>query len=154
MPPTFFTSIPEVPSKTYTIVNRHIISHRNHVKVPGRQLDRLANHISIFRAITSETPAATLTSSFQNLTRALSAIGKSECHDLIVSREFDLFCCQPASSKPVRFGRWRPRTLSRMTRGPLTPPTVLYRILGMTEYDEDSRGSAMMGDGSVVGRLK
>ena len=41
------------------------------------------------------------------------------------------------------------RTFSRITSGPLTPPTVLYRILGMTEYDDDSRGSDMatVGDG-------
>lgn len=31
-----------------------------------------------------------------------------------------------------------------MTNGPLTPPTVLYRIRGTTEYDDDSRGSPMM----------
>lgn len=59
--------MPEVPSKTYTIVNRHIISHRIYGKVPGRQLDHLVVHISMFRVITSETPAATLTSSFQDL---------------------------------------------------------------------------------------
>lgn len=39
-------------------------------------------------------------------------------------------------------GRGTKRTFSRMTSGPLTPPTVLYRILGTTEYG--SRGSAMM----------
>jgi hypothetical protein len=33
---------------------------------------------------------AALTSSFQDLTRALSAIGKGEGDDLVVSREFDL----------------------------------------------------------------
>lgn len=30
-----------------------------------------------------------------------------------------------------------------MTKGPLTPPIVLYRILGVTLYDDDSRGSPM-----------
>jgi hypothetical protein len=31
-----------------------------------------------------------------------------------------------------------------MTKGPFTPAIVLYRILGITLYDEDSRGSAMV----------
>ena len=31
-----------------------------------------------------------------------------------------------------------------MTKGPLTPPIVLYLILGVTLYDDDSRGSPMI----------
>jgi hypothetical protein len=39
------------------------------------------------------------------------------------------------------------RTLSRITNGPLTPPMVLYRILGVTEI---MRGSTTSGIVAVV----
>jgi hypothetical protein len=46
-------------------------------------------------------------------------------------------------------------TLSKITKGPLTPPIVLYRILGVTLNDDDSRGSPMMIAGlAVEGRQK
>lgn len=35
-------------------------------------------------------------------------------------------------------------TFSRITRGPLTPPMVLYRIRGVTLNDDDSLGSPMI----------
>lgn len=73
----------------------------------------------------------TLTPSFQHLTGSYGAIGKCEGDDLVVSRIFDL--CDVLAS-----ARWSGKypdalTFSRMTSGPLTPPTVLYLILGVTE---------------------
>jgi hypothetical protein len=42
-------------------------------------------------------------------------------------------------------------TFSKITRGPLTPPMVLYLILGVTLYDDDSLGSPMVADVSEEG---
>lgn len=87
-----------------------------------------------------------LTSSFEDLTRALRAIRQRQGHNLVVPGEFDLstncvsfacFCSAPTTL----------RTLSRMTNGPLTPPIVLYRILGVTEI---MRGSMMSGMVAVL----
>lgn len=79
-----------------------------------------------------------LTSSFEDLSRALGAIGQRKRDNLIEAGEFDL------STKCVSLCRaaleliWL-RTLSRMTRGPLMPPMVLYRTRGWTDIMRGSR---------------
>lgn len=78
------------------------------------------------------------TSGFEHLTGPLCSIGESECDDLVEPREFDLIGAQyrqyclivmPVSA----VAETTLLTLSRMTSGPLTPPTVLYRIRGTME---------------------
>ena len=94
-----------------------------------------------------------LTSSFKHLSRSLGAIRQSQRNNLIVSWEFDL-CTAPIRCLFV-CGWHTMLTFSKMTKGPLTPPMVLYRILGVTRYDDDSRGSPMIasldGGDRVVG---
>lgn len=92
--------------------------------------------------------AATLTSGLEDLARPLRPVGERQGDNLIVPREFNLRVAASATAHANPTGQ-KPRcpggtrTFSRMTRGPLTPPTVLYRILGTIEYDDESRGSPM-----------
>ena len=79
-----------------------------------------------------------LTSSFQDLTRALGAIRQRQGDNLVVSGEFDL-CAIGVSFSSRSPSSSRPRTLSRMTSGPFTPPMVLYRIRGWTDIMRGSR---------------
>jgi hypothetical protein len=81
------------------------------------------------------------TSGLQDLTGSLRAIRQRQGNNLIVSWEFNLFDHSISSFLPIP--HLRIRTFSKMTKGPLTPPMVLYRILGVTLYDDDSRGSPM-----------
>jgi hypothetical protein len=83
------------------------------------------------------------TSSFQHLTGPLCAIGQSQTNNLIVSREFDL---EPRKHNPTVVLVFIRLTFSKMTKGPLIPPMVLYLILGVTLYDDDSLGSPMVAD--------
>lgn len=46
------------------------------------------------------------------------------------------------------------RTLSRITNGPLTPPMVLYRILGVTEIMRGSTTSGIVAVVSGSGRCR
>lgn len=90
--------------------------------------------------------AQLLTSSFQHLPSSLGAIRQCQIDDLVVSGIFDLSLVR--SQALILSGR-RDLTFSRTTSGPLTPPTVLYLIRGVTEYDDDSRGSAMVGSSAA-----
>lgn len=64
------------------------------------------------------------TSSLENLAGSLCAIGKGDVHNLVVLGVFDLLECQTLyAGNECR--RVVERTFSRMTKGPLTPPTVL-----------------------------
>jgi hypothetical protein len=90
-----------------------------------------------------------LTSSFQHLARALSAIRQRQRHNLVIPREFDL-CAVVISFRHVISECLRLHTLSRTTNGPLMPPMVLYRILGWTDIMRGSITSGMM---AVMGAL-
>lgn len=70
-------------------------------------------------------PGTVLTSSFEDLTRSLRAIGEGEGDDLVVSGVFDLSLLDRGwHSRRWMAGR-DVLTFSTMTSGPLTPPTVL-----------------------------
>lgn len=80
------------------------------------------------------------TSCLQHLTGSLGAIGKSQADDLVVSREFDLSTTRQFI--PTRSAY--PLTASQMTRGPLTPPIVLYFSLGLIEVIRGSSADGAM----------
>lgn len=110
--------------------------------IPAQQHDCLFPHTS---AHLGHLPLVyPLTSSFQHLSRSLGAIRQCQSNNLIVSWEFNLY---PAPiSLPMICQCNMTLTFSKMTRGPLTPPMVLYRILGVMLYDDDSRGSPMFAE--------
>lgn len=81
---TLLTSMPDVPSKTWSTISIRSREMRLH-DVPERQRG--------FLSIISPTPlhgVSRPTSSFQNLARALGAIGQRQRHNLVVPRELDL----------------------------------------------------------------
>jgi hypothetical protein len=134
----FLTSIPVVPSKTYVVVRlRHRRRRQN--EVPGQQRDFLI----AMSAFSSLPRLVSLTSSFQNLTRALGAIRQRQGHDLVVPGELDLSTIL-ISFRDIGSCYLRRRTLSRTTNGPLMPPMVLYLILGWTDIMRGSITSGMM----------
>lgn len=144
---TFFTSIPEVPSKTcpecVSLCSKSCPCRLFGWQVPERQLGHLftvsQGHSSNICRVLEQT------SSLKDLARSLRPIGKRQRHNLGVSREFDLEAIASAPRRRHQMAREAfSCTFSRMTSGPLTPPTVLYRIRGTTEYDDESRGSPMM----------
>jgi hypothetical protein len=134
----FLTSIPVVPSKTYVVVRlRHDGRQQNDVPEQRRGFLAWILVLSLLHKMVS------LTSSFQNLTRALGAIGQRQRHDFVVSGELDLSTIH-ISLRDIDFDHLRQRTLSRTTNGPLMPPMVLYLILGWTDIMRGSITSGMM----------
>ena len=78
---------------------------------------------------------------FQHLSRSLRSVGKCQGNNLIKPWEFDLEVIKISILQLEESFIWR-HTLSSMTRGPFTPPIVLYRILGWTVV---MRGSSIPG---------
>lgn len=92
-----------------------------------------------------------LTSRLEDLASAFGAIRQRQGYDLIVAGKFDL----PSARISLRHTLQtlpQPRTLSRMTNGPLMPPMVLYRSRGVTEIMRGSKTSGMVGDGERSAR--
>jgi len=126
---TFLTSIPDVPSKTCHYLSpcfQQSCDISFYTCTTARLPGEACQHCNIKRL-----KARLLTSCLQNLTRALSAIGECQRHDFVEPWEFDLWQSRQLESGK-QFFHMR-RTLSKITRGPLIPPMVLYLILGVTD---------------------
>lgn len=123
--PTFLTSMPDVPSKTWTTA-----------RLPGYGISSVSSP-------PANVPHDIRTSCFKDLTRSLAAIGQRQGHDLVESREFDLCFLVSAHAPSYLLLISRRLTLSKMTRGPLTPPMVLYRMRGVTDIMRGSTSPSL-----------
>lgn len=94
------------------------------------------------------------TSRLQHLPTALRAIGQRQRHNLIEPREFDLEATLVLSKLPfLTLTISCPQTtltFSRMTKGPLTPPIVLYRMRGCTDIMRGSLSPAILAYGAPL----
>ena len=138
---TFFTSTPAVPSNTYIWVNttasesfRSSYLHNSSVScnMSASNPSYMPFHSKSHSPLASRTcPDLCVPSASVKLTISLY-LGN------LTYTEDNHQPLPPRSQLGVR------HTLSRITSGPLTPPMVLYLILGVMLYDDDSRGSDMV----------
>lgn len=94
--PTFFTSMPEVPSKTFLSLAMRL--RAGLYKLRTWTTARLPIMTSCQSTLDAPQELVHLTSSFQDLTRPLGAIRQRQRDDLVESRELDLYLSHLSSS--------------------------------------------------------